>query len=41
MKRRRWGRSRKEKVLWIRSQENMVLRVGQLALRTAQMKQSK
>lgn len=31
----------KEKPPWVRSQENMALKAGQLELRTAQMKHSK
>jgi hypothetical protein len=34
------GSRRKEKLPWVRTQENVALRAGQLELRTAQMKHS-
>jgi hypothetical protein len=37
--RRNWRR--KEKTPWVRSQESMALRAGQLELRAAQIKHSK
>jgi hypothetical protein len=41
MRREEECRRRKEKLPWVRSQENVPLRTGQLELRAAQMKHSK